>query len=180
MQRYVANVAITQSVFRPFKGVRVAREFLGCLDLNLLKPRDPSAYPEWLDSQTQALVEILESPIKDFWGRARKSINIFMTMASLNRFLCREYGLERFEHMLEVPLDSIVEKKLSKFGCERTGQIFGQGREFPKWNGIKGLDKTNSDKYQQIAKTMAEKLGIPRGRLDVELWEPPNENITKQ
>jgi len=35
-----------------------------------------------------------------------------MVIASLNRFLCAEYGLERFEDVLKVPLDNIVAKEL--------------------------------------------------------------------
>jgi hypothetical protein len=74
----------------------------------------PSDYPEWLEDQTQAL--IARFPIAERWGPARKSINIFMVMASLNQFLCDEYKLHRFGYVLEVPLDRTVTKKLRAWG----------------------------------------------------------------
>jgi hypothetical protein len=93
-----------------------------------------------------------------------------MVMASLNRFLYNEYALERFQGILEVPLDGIVAGKLRRYA--RDHMLFSK-QEFPKWESIKALDAVNSGKYQSIAQEMARELGIPRGRLDVVLWEPP-------
>jgi hypothetical protein len=106
-------------------------------------------------------------PVTGLWGGARKVINIFMVMASLNVFLRPAYGLDRFENVLEVPLDNTVVKKLRKFG--RTQKVFPRA-EFPKWESIKKLDPTNSAKHQQIADVMSAQRGIPRGRLDVALF----------
>jgi hypothetical protein len=170
MQRYVANVAITPSALRNLGAgglVRTARNFLGNLDLKPLATLDRPAYSEWLEVQTQAL--LARFPVKNLWGPARKSINIFMVMASLNIFLCKVYVLERFENVLEVPLDNVVQGKLREFGHIR--KLFAD-KEVPKWNGIKWLDSMNSARYQEVAQTMANELGIPRGRLDVALWEP--------
>lgn len=169
MQRYTATVGITASALRnlgPGRFVQTAREFLGGLDLSPLATLDSSEYPKWLEVQTQALMSKFPRP---FWGPARKAINIFMTMASLNRFSYEAYALERLAYVLEVPLDNVVEGKLRKFGRNR--RLFTQG-EFPKWKSIKVLDSINSEKYQQIAQTMAKELEIPRARLDVVLWEP--------
>ena len=170
MQRYVARVAITPSVFRgqsPPGFVSAAREFLANLDLTPLANIDVSEYPKWLDEKTHALMA--KFPVKDRWGHARKSINIFTTMASLNRFLCEVYALQRLENALEVPLDNEVERKLRKFARNHK-ELFAKG-QFPTWNTITALDSTNSKKYQQIAQAMAEDLRIPRARLDVMLWE---------
>ncbi|PYX11019.1 MAG: hypothetical protein DMG88_00405 [Acidobacteria bacterium] len=52
-------------------------------------------------------------------GAARKSINIFIVMASLNQFLCDECELHRFGCVFEVPLDNTVTKKLRAWGTER-------------------------------------------------------------
>src|SRR5438477_593060 len=101
MRRYVADVAITASALRKQGAagfVLAAREFLANLDLGTLAGLEPSEYPDWLETQTQALAA--KFPI-DRWGPARKAINVFMVMASLNRFLCKEYALERFEDVLE-------------------------------------------------------------------------------
>jgi hypothetical protein len=169
MQRYVANIGITASALRNLGAgdfVRAAREFLGSLDLNPLATLDPLEYPKWLDDQTQELMAKFPSPL---WGPARKSINIFMTMASVNRFLYEAYALVRFECVLEVPLDNVVEKQLRAFG--RNQKMFAKG-EFPKWKSIKALDSMNSEKYQQIAEKMATERSIPRGRLDIALWRP--------
>src|SRR5438445_6096398 len=92
MQRYTANVGITASALRnlgPGRFVQTAREFLGSLDLSSLATLDSSEYPKWLEVQTQSLM--LKFP-RPFWGPARKAINIFMTMASLNRFLYEAYA----------------------------------------------------------------------------------------
>lgn len=171
MQRYVANVAIT-SVFRNknLKGggfVAAARQHLADINLKPLANLDPSEYPKWLEDRTRELAANL--PVK-LWSPARKAINIFMVMASLNRFLYEEYMLGRFKYALEVPLDNVVEKKLRRFG--RKQKLFA-GKEFPKWRSIYALDSINNEKYQQIAKSYAKELGIPRGELDVVLWEPP-------
>jgi hypothetical protein len=171
MQRYVANVAITASVFRNknLKGggfVAAARKYLADVDLKPLANLDPSEYPKWLEDRTQELMAKL--PVQ-LWGPARKASNVFMVMATLNRFLCNEYALDRLQDALEVPLDNVVEGKLRRFG--RSQELFAK-KEFPKWKSIKALDPMNSEKYQQIAQTMAKELGIPRGRLDVALWEP--------
>ena len=89
-------------------------------------------------------------------------------MASLNRFLCDEYELERFQEVLEVPLDGGVGRQLCKFARER--KLFS-GRNGLKWTTIQGLREADEDRLQQIAAMMARKqYGIPRGRLDVELW----------
>lgn len=166
MQQYVGDIAITPSVFRPMGGcVKPARKFLGSLDLTQSSTISPSEYARWLNDRTKELMGRL--PIENLWGSARKSINIFMTMALLNRILCEKYALERLADELEVPLDSIVVKRLAKCGL-------AQNLLTPKWTTIRALDPANSEKYQQIATAVAKDLGIPRGLLDTELWEPPD------
>jgi hypothetical protein len=168
LQRYVAKVGMTASALRNLgaKGfVKVAIEFLSAVDLRQLATTTPAAYPQWLDAQTTALTQ--QFPLPNLWGPARKAVNIFMVMASLNTFPRAEYGLDRFENVLEVPLDNTVVKKLRKFG--RTQKVFPRAN-FPKWESIKKLDPTNSAKHQQIADVMSAQRGIPRGRLDVALF----------
>jgi len=175
MQRYVANVAITPSTFRKLGAgfVEAAQEFLASLNLKQLANLEPSEYPKWLEDQTQALMASF--PLAERWGPARKSINIFMVMASLNQFLCDEYKLHRFGYVLEVPLDNTVTKKLRAVGK-------GEKSCAPKFStfSIKQLKKADSDQYQELAQACAEERGIPRGRLDIELWEPQRQRRGEQ
>jgi hypothetical protein len=88
-QRYVAEVAITPSALRNLgaKGlVSRAQNFLAAIDLKTLSAVGPSAYSGWLNQKTEDLLK--EWAVGDLWGPARKSVNVFMVMASLNRFLC--------------------------------------------------------------------------------------------
>ena len=172
----LANVAITPSTFRKLGAgfVEAAQEFLASLNLKQLANLEPSEYPKWLEDQTQALMASF--PLAERWGPARKSINIFMVMASLNQFLCDEYKLHRFGYVLEVPLDNTVTKKLRAWGKERNRVRRGQ---FPTFS-IKQLKKADSDQYQELAQACAEERGIPRGRLDIELWEPQRQRRGEQ
>ena len=168
MQHYVAKVGTTASALRNQGGsglVSTAIGFLSSIDLKQLAGHTTATYRQWLDTQTIELMG--QFPVKNLWGPARKVVNIFMVMASLNIFLRTAYGLDRFENVLEVPLDNTVVKKLRKFG--RAQKIFPRGA-FPKWNGIKWLTQQDSDKHQQIADAMSNHLGVPRGRLDVVLF----------
>src|ERR1700733_11061507 len=156
MQEYVANVGITASALRNLGApsfVKTPRQFCANIDLTALIRLDPSAYPAWLNGQTNALMESF--PKKDLWGPARKSINIFMGMASLNRLLCDAYGLEGFQNVLEVPLDGEVGRQLCKF--ERDRNPLGN-RECPKWTTIKALRPVDGEKFQRIAEVMAKEL----------------------
>jgi hypothetical protein len=40
------------------------------------------------------------------------------------------------------------------------------------WKSIKALDLMTSIEFQRIAQNLASDLRVPKGRLDVELWEP--------
>lgn len=167
MQHYVAKVGTTASALRNQGGsglVSTAISFLSGIDLKQLASHTPATYRQWLDTQTNALMG--QFPVAGLWGPARKVVNIFMVMASLNVFLRTAYGLDRFENVLEVPLDNTVEEKLRHFGL--SNNLFPGA--FPQWQSIKNLTQPDSDKYQQIADAMSNNLGVPRGRLDVVLF----------
>ncbi|PYV67610.1 MAG: hypothetical protein DMG96_38830, partial [Acidobacteria bacterium] len=87
-----------------------------------------------------------------------------------------EYKLHRFGYVLEVPLDNTVTKKLRAWGKERNRVRRGQFSTF----SIKQLKKADSDQYQELAQACAEERGIPRGRLDIELWEPQRQRRGEQ
>lgn len=178
MQRYIANVGITASALRNLGAggfVRAAQEFLEGIDLKPLTTIRASGYPSWLESKTRALMETF--PTKGLWGPARKCMNIFMVMASLNRFMCAAYALDHLDGALEVPLDSRVARKVRAWA---RGRGRGRGRalspdEIPRWKSIKAVDPNSSEKFQLLAAAMAKERGIPRGRLDVALWPESHE-----
>jgi len=164
MQRYVAEVAITPSALRNLgaKGlVRTAQKFLAAIKLEALRTIDPSGYSGWLSHQTEDLRK--EFGVGDLWGPARKAVNIFMVMASLNRFLCAAYALDRLEDAFEVPLDNYVAKTVLAW-AKKKGLSYD---ELPRWSAIKQLDPKTSEKLQEFAAAMAKVWEIPRGRLDV-------------
>jgi hypothetical protein len=164
MQRYVAEVAITPSALRNLgaKGlVSRAQNFLAAIDLKTLSAIGPSAYSGWLNQKTEDLLK--EWAVGDLWRPARKSVNIFMVMASLNRFLCAAYALDRLEDAFEVPLDNYVAKTV----LARAKKKGLSHDELPRWLAIKQLDPKTSEKLQEFAAAMAKEWEIPRGRLDV-------------
>jgi len=166
MQRYIAVVAITPSALRNLgaKGfVAPAQDFLAGINLKPLVIIDPSDYSHWLDCETEELMK--EFPI-NLWGPARKSINIFMVMALLNRYLCAAFSLDRLEKALEVPLDSRVQKSLLDW-AKREKRSCGELRQPIS---IKDLNPGNSKEFQNLATEAAERMSIPRGLLDVYLW----------
>lgn len=165
MQRYIAMVATTPSALRNLGArglVRKSQEFLALIELKPLRNIDPAEYPGWLDRATKALEDSLQMG-KYGYGPARKAMNIFMVMASLNRYLCGAFALDHLKDVLEVPLDNRVAKKLLKW-ARRTGQ------GAPRWRSIKKLDPATSGKLQSLAGAMDSERRIPRGLLDVELW----------
>ncbi|MDB0544001.1 hypothetical protein V4C85_20240 [Ralstonia solanacearum] len=64
-----------------------------------------------LDELTAALLEYLRANVKGRaleWGGCRKCVNIFLCNAMYNRYLARQYELDRLEPWMKVPLDSHV------------------------------------------------------------------------
>jgi len=168
VKHYIAEVGITASALRNQgkKGlVEKARKFLSTIDMDPLRNIDPAGYPEWLDGETEKLERAFQTK-KKLFGPARKCVNIFMVMASLNRFLCVEYNLNRLENMLEVPLDNKNAQRLLEWAKGKGLPDF----EIPKWKRIKTLDGQNSKKFQDLAAHRANELGVPRGRLDIILF----------
>lgn len=172
MQRYVANISISGSTLRNqgAKGVaEAAREFLFKLDLSLLKTILPSGYPDILNEWTLDLVKKLPDGARH-WGTARKAINVFMVQCFLNKYLAKEFDLDKFEDVLETPLDSYAAGTLRR--------LAGRGR-LPRWKNIIGLKKEDSDKYQEFASQVATENKLSRACLDIILWRPKLGGETK-
>lgn len=165
MQRYEANISIGGSTLRNqgAKGVaEVARNFLAKLDLSKLQEIQPSAYPDILNEWTCNLKQELPKGAKN-WGTARKAINVFMIQAFLNRYLAKNYGLEKFKDVLETPLDSYAADGLNRLNP--TAQL-------PEWDSIKRLTDEPSEEYQECALQVAQQKGLARACLDIILWRP--------
>jgi len=168
MQRYVVNISIAGSTLRNqgAKGVaEAARIFLAeQLDLSKLRTIQPSIYPDILSEWTYNLQQELPEGAKN-WGTARKAINVFMVQVFLNKYLAEEYGMEKLKDVLETPLDSYAAGTLRR--------LAGRGR-LPRWKGIIGLKKEDSDKYQEFASQVATENKLSRACLDIILWRPKN------
>ena len=162
MQQKVATTAIGPSALRnQGKGVLSAAQlFLAKVSLSKIPRSDLNEFEEWLDWQTEKLLEVL--PVKGKpWGTARKAINLFLRDVLYNRYLCYKSGLETIEPWLEIPLDSAVAKGLKRLG--QRGQL-------PRWPGLKKLTKPVSQRFQEFASELAEQNGVERIHLDIYLW----------
>jgi hypothetical protein len=132
--------------------------------VNLLKlPVDSQDdFHTWLDKQTATILGAM--PINSNpWGAARKALNLFLRDVLYNRYLCKEYGINKVEYWLEIPLDSAVAEGLMK----RARDI---QEHLPRWPRLKHLTKDDSDKYQRFAERLATQERIARVHLDMTLW----------
>ncbi len=163
MQRYVANIAISGSTLRNqgAPGVaEAARQFLAELPLNTFLDIQPVNYPGILNQWTEELRTQLPQGAQ-YWGTARKAINVFLVQVFLNQYLEAHYGLYEFGLVLETPLDSKATRKLRHIA----------GRSvLPRWSGIIHLTSESSQHYQDFAAEYAGEIGLPRACLDILLW----------
>lgn len=165
MQRYEANISIGGPTLRNqgAKGVaEAAREFLSALNLSELKNIKPADYPSILEKWTSDLKTKLPDGAKN-WGTARKAINVFMVQVFLNKYLAEEYGIGKFQNVLETPLDSYAVDGLNRLNP--TAQL-------PGWDSIKRLTDEPSEEYQECASQVAQQKGLTRACLDIILWRP--------
>lgn len=155
-----ARIAIGASSMRGrgSKGaVRAGRDFLKHLSLSRFGTSDPQKFRSALNMATGGLRDSFPKGSRH-WGLARKGLNIFLRDCFYNVFLRKAYHLDRAEKFLEVPLDSLVGKKLH------------EREDAPRWKTIRGLKAEDSDKYQDAASKCARSMGIARVHLDVFWW----------
>ena len=161
MLRRTANVAVGASAVRgsPYGTAAAARAHLAKVRL----PRFAGTKQQFdraLDEETRKLMRTLPQGARH-WGLSRKLLNIFLRDAFYNRFLCSEYGLNRIEHWLELPLDSHVGKKLN----EQSGS-----GDLPRWNTIRALTPELNRQFQVSALEIAKERGLSRVHLDLFFW----------
>lgn len=161
MLRRTANVAVGASAVRgsPYGTAAAARTHLAKVRLSGFVGAKPQ-FDRALDEETYKLMRALPRGARH-WGLSRKLLNIFLRDAFYNRFLCREYGLNRIEHWLELPLDSHVGKRLN----EQSGS-----GDLPRWNTIKALTPRLNRQFQATALEIAKRRGLSRAHLDLFFW----------
>ena len=160
MQKFVATTAIGTSALRnQGKGSHEkVRNVLSELDLSPLKNMRKDDYTKWIDTTTSSVLCCWKGKAQP-WGAARKSVNLFMRDALYNQYLSREYNISGIEQWMEIALDSKVSKGLRN-----------RFRSLPRWPGLKHLTHEVSDQYQECARLLAGRIGIPRVHLDIWLW----------
>ncbi len=167
VQERIANACIGTSTLRNQgapKVIEKARSF--CKELNLaeLSNVTEGQFKDWLDRNTDSLAERFPKEAKGNWGAARKAINVFLEEAFYNRFLFKEYELQRVQAFLEIPID----KKVAKGIKEDCGKNLAS---FPDWSGIKNLTFEQNNRYQERANELAEREGTLRVLLDLKYWK---------
>jgi hypothetical protein len=96
------------------------------LNLRLFNEASSAHFTALLNDQTRKLQKALPRGARH-WGTARKALNIFLRDALYNHYLCNEYGFNRLEQWLEVPLDRSMKGE-------------SQGKHFPRdWKEQKYL-----------------------------------------
>ncbi len=87
-------------------------------------------------------------------------MNIFLRECLYTVYLRDAYDLGAAESFFEVPLDSL------------TGQALHEAspKTLPRWQTVRGLERSVSDKFQQVASRVARKRGVARVHLDAVWW----------
>ena len=149
---------------------RVVAMFLFRLDLSQLRHIRKEKFCAWLDRHTLLLRGRIARALKntpsaksytrkEYWGVARKALNIFLISACHQRVLCSSFRLRNIEKYMEVPLDSQTAKALrreaKKLDCS-----------LPRWRGIKRLTPQIYKKYQEFAQAYAVGKKCTRAELD--------------
>lgn len=95
------------------------------------------------------------------WGAGRKAINLFLREILYNHYFNLRFSFGKMEGYMEIPLDSITSKALKK---EKGGE------DLPRWKGLVGLTREDSEEFQDFADRLAKGCGMARVHLDIELW----------
>jgi hypothetical protein len=163
IQAKAARAAVGQSVVRgqgPAGMLKISQDYLADLDLRQFAVRRESLFQRRHDDATQQLLSVFPISGKS-WGCARKVLDLFLRDALVNHYLRQYFKLEASEHLLEVPLDTVVARELRREA--------GRG-VLPKWPTLKRLTPEVNQAYQALAARMARETGIARVHLDAELW----------
>lgn len=170
-QERLSRITVTSSSARgqPEGTIAAAQDYLSGIDLSTLgKLNDSADFETVLEQWTTILCRRLESKS---WGHARKFLNIFLYLCSKDFHIRMQYGLSRFDKVLEIPLDRHVAEGLVAF--ERC-TVHG-GKTKLTWTKIGALDRQKNADFQAIASTLARQLNLHRAELDLKLWRRPEQ-----
>ena len=140
--------------------VKAARDFLANVDIKSFSVNSAQEFSTTLDQVSANLVRALPEGARN-WGTARKALNIFLRDCLYNQFLCSHFAILQIHPWLEIPLDSHVMTGL---------RTTSYRNELPRQSTIIGLTSLDSDKYQEVAAKVADKLECTRVDLDIYLW----------
>jgi len=166
LHRRIAGTSVGASTARrmgPKGAIAAARSYLAGLDISRFSVSSEEEFQAVLNRATRAHVKKLPTGAQ-YWGPARKFMNIFLRNLLYNKYLCAAYQLSHIEPWLEVPLDSHVAKGLR-------GE--NGGKQLPRWKTVIGLDARTNSKYQRFATNVAAEKGIYRVHLDLLYWRRP-------
>jgi len=144
----------------PAGTIGAARLFLKKVDMGMLSSTAPENFHVYLDAQTDEFLQALP-PGAQFWGSARKFLNIFLRDVIYSRHLCEAWPLKHLESVLEVPLDSHVALDLI---------AEPEGKDLPRWKTVIGLTPDVNAKFQNVASAVARRSGFARIHLDAIYW----------
>ena len=142
--------------------VEAARIFLRRLNLAPFGSTDSTSFQTQLNLTTEDLRKALPHGCQ-YWGMARKILNIFLLDCFYTSYLDSAFHLDRAESFFELPLDSITAKELRRAAKKRDISL-------PPWPGVKHLTIPVSASFQMAAADEASKLGIARVHLDAFWW----------
>lgn len=163
MRYWVAYTSVGPSTVRGQRSpglVSKLRSLLADVDLAKIGSFSPDPFASWLDAETLRIKQAMPRD-KQHWGVARKVLNIFLRGATYNSFLRADFRLGEVESVLELPLDSLTAKGLRRLSPPRS---------LPRWNGVKHLTQSDSDRFQQRANEIALKSETSRVHLDIYLF----------
>ena len=137
-----------------------SREFLSGLDLSKFATDNVRRFRERLERETGRLQDALPQGAQ-YWGLARKLLNLFLRDAYYNKFLHDRYHLSIGQYEYEVPLDGVVAHALRRAEG---------GDHLPAWVSVRALSQSVHASYQAFALNEAARRRILRVHLDTWLW----------
>lgn len=166
IHRYVARYSVSASAARGQRAaglVGAARAYFSEVPLRSFAVSSELRFRRNLNKHTERLRTELPRGARS-WGMSRKLLNIFLRNALYTRYLCEQYHLDGAEDWYEIPLDSIIAKRLRKEA---------KPHELPRWPGVKHLTPATSELYQAVARRAAKRLGVAPVHLDAIWWGGP-------